>query len=96
MKNQNTTIIDISKLACDSCGKTFNLATEGGVITAHMQAQGTECRACALETIAYDTRVNAAKLLLKPLELFITDSEGPFPNDVQDVGDPIPAILIPA
>lgn len=85
--------MNTTNLTCGCCGKTFDLEKDGGVISKHMQAEEIECRACALETCAYDARFQAAQVLLKPLDLYVTDSEGPFGNQVQDYGDPIPAIV---
>jgi hypothetical protein len=86
-------MIDTTKLECGCCGVTFNFETEGGVLTRHMQAEKIECRACAYETRAFDARLQAAQILLNGINLHVTDSEGPYDNRVQDVGNPIPGIL---
>jgi hypothetical protein len=86
-------MIDISKLTCETCGIAFNLEKDGGCITRHMEREQTECRACAVHTRAHDARFQAAQILLKPIDLFVSCNENSsFHNWLPDVEDALPEL----
>lgn len=86
-------MINTTKLECESCGITFNLEKDGGCITRHMEREQTECRACAVHTRAHDARYQAAQILLRPLDLFVScNADHSFDNQFVDVEDVLPEL----
>jgi hypothetical protein len=55
-----------SKLTCTSCTETFNLEQDGGTIEYLQPGSGTcHCKKCAKQIKEFETRFDAAKLLLE-------------------------------
>jgi hypothetical protein len=67
--------MNINELTCTSCTETFDLEKDGGTIEYLQPGSGTShCKACAAQIKTFETRFDAARLLLENTGFQVTEA----------------------